>query len=255
VHDLDRLSDRAETIRLLVRTKERLPERLDRSLRPDLGRNVDHQLVVLSLVSEIEAARQASAFRPHAPAVEPLTRSRPELEELLVERRERVHLQWSEPGPDLIRAQVLYEQADGTEDPGIRRNHDARDAQLAGERGRVQRTRAPEGHEGEIVRVDPALNRHESEGSRHVGVDDLDHATRRLIRRESELVAQARNRLPGRARVQGHASVEQAARGDAAEQQVGIGDRRLRTTAAIAGRSRVRTGAPRSYLQSASRVT
>src|SRR5215471_18286168 len=151
VHDLDRLLARAEAIRLLVRTKERLPEGLDRSLRPDLGRNVDHELVVLTLISEVEAARQASALRPHALTVEPLTRSRLELEELLVERREPVHFQWSEPGPDLIRAQVLYEQADGTEDPGIRRNHDARDAQLAGERGRVQRARAPEGHEGEIV--------------------------------------------------------------------------------------------------------
>ncbi len=83
-------------------------------------------------------------------------------------------------GPDGVHAQVLDEQAERAQEARARRHDDGADAQLARERGGMQRAGAAEGQEREAGRVDTALHGHQAHGARHVGVDDGHDAARGL---------------------------------------------------------------------------
>ena len=77
----------------------------------------------------------------------------------------------------------------------------------------MHRPRAPEGHEGEVAQVVPALNRDEPERAGHVLVDDVDHPLGGLVDVEAKRVADL---LHGRLRgldVELHLPAEAAAAG------------------------------------------
>ena len=88
--------------------------------------------------------------------------------------------------------------------PRRARDEDLRHAELLGDRGGVQRAGAAEGEQGEVARVDAALDGHDPHRADHLGVRDADDPGGAVLDRQAELVGQRlrppRARRPRRAR-------------------------------------------------------
>ena len=114
--------------------------------------------------------------------------------------------------------------------------------------------RAAERHEREPARVDAALHGDDAKRTHHLLVRHPDDSLGGLQLVESQLRAQPGDGLPRRVQVQLHAAGQRRGGGEVAEQEVGVGHRRLGATAAVAGGPRVGARRPRSRPQRAARV-
>ena len=231
--DLDRRVLAAVAVLALVLVVERLDDRVERLQR---RLHLDRQRAPLADVAHVDLAREADAVLGDALGVEHLAR-------LLLEPRERL---LDLGGVDLVGlaavhlrevvADVDEQAAERGGDARVRRHDHGRDHQLLGERRAVQRAGAAEHDERELARVVALADRDQPDGVGHVGVRDLDHRARRVDRVEPERLGDlvADRRLGGVA-VELHAAADQL-RPEPAEQQVGVGVRRLLAAAAVAGR-------------------
>ena len=132
-------------------------------------------------------------------------------------------------------AQVGDDQALRAEDAGREGNEATADAEAARHVGRMQRSGAAEGEQGEGARVVAALDRDRADGTHHVGDDDAEDAVRGALEREAEAFGERRDRRARQALVERHVAAEQPARRQPAEHEVRIGHRRF---ACRRGRSR-----------------
>ena len=157
-------------------------------------------------------------------------------------RRPRVHL-----GQVVLDVDEEAPQRRG--DPGARGHDDGGDVEFLRHVRTVQRSRTAEGDEGEVARVEAPADRDEANGVGHVGVGDLDDGVGRRIGAESQ---RSRDRgLDRRLRtrpVEGHLAVGEIG-AEPSEPEVGIGVRRFRAAASVAGRARVGTGRLRTVAQ------
>ena len=96
----------------------------------------------------------------------------------------------------------------------------------------MQRPGAAEGHQGQAGRVDASLDRHGAQGTLHGGVDHCDDA----VGVEPGSVAARRSAAAGSRA----SAAERGVGGDAAGDQVGVGDGGVGASAAVAGRARDR---------------
>ena len=80
-------------------------------------------------------------------------------------------------------------KSDGRADAGIGRNDHARDADLLGNAGSMQRRGAAEGDQGVLANDGAALDRMHAGGARHVLAHDLMHGVGRRFRRQSQRLA------------------------------------------------------------------
>ena len=117
-------------------------------------------------------------------------------------------------------------ETERAEHAGGARAEDAGDAELACQRGGVQRARAAEGHEREPARVDPALDGHQAQRTQHLGLGDADDALRAREQVEVELAGEPRHGALGGGALEREAARQRRVLEQAAEQQVGVGDRR-----------------------------
>ena len=108
-------------------------------------------------------------------------------------------------------------------------------AHLAHQGGGVQRAGAAEGAEREVARVEAALDQHRAQGADHVVVGDADDGERGVGDAAAEPVGEAGDGRVGGVGVEGHAAAEELVGVEAAEDQVGVGDRGLRAALAVAG--------------------
>ena len=150
---------------------------------------------------------------------------------------------------DVVKLRPGEQQADGREEAGERRHDRGAHAELGCEGRRVNRACAAVGDEDELPRVAPALGGDRAQGPHH--------------RRVREAVDAAGGRVDGQAELLGHASYgrggavgrhRQVTRGerpgrDVAEDDVGVGHRRLLAAAPVAGGPRRGARAPRPDLQ------
>ena len=163
---------------------------------------------------------------------------------------ERPHLRRNPLGGELVTAQhhrargvapaLGGEQAERREHPARPRAEDPLHPELGGDRGRVHRPGAAEGHQREVARVDSALDRDDAQGAHHLGVRDPHDALGRGERLEPELVREPRDRGLRRVLVELDAAGQLRGRAEVAEHQVRVGDRRLGAAAPVAGRPRLR---------------
>ena len=81
------------------------------------------------------------------------------------------------------------EKSDGRANTGIGRHDHARDADLLGNAGRMQRRGAAEGDQGVLANDGAALDRMHAGGARHVLAHDLMHGVGRRFRGQSQRFA------------------------------------------------------------------
>ncbi len=93
----------------------------------------------------------------------------------------RCRIERRDERPRIRRADVGGEQAERAEQAGVARHDDAPHAEIIGQRAGVQRAAAAERHQHEVARIEPALDRHDAQHLRHVGIDERDDARGRTF--------------------------------------------------------------------------
>ena len=126
--------------------------------------------------------------------------------------------------------------------------------ELLGDRGGVQRPGAAEGEQGELARVDAALDCHHAHRARHLGARHARDSRGGLGHVHPERLGEAAHGALGGVPVELDAAGERRVAIEVAEQQVGVGHRRLLPAAAVAGRARVGPGRVRAHAERAAGV-
>ena len=134
------------------------------------------------------------------------------------------------------------------------RAQDPLDAQLLGHGGGVHRAGTAEGHERVAAGVDAAFDCHHPQRARHLVVRHTDDALGALALAQTEVGGQRADRVGRGLAVERHAARQLGALVQVAEQEVGVGDRRLGAAAPVAGRTRVGARAARTDAQRAAGV-
>src|SRR5258707_5356485 len=115
----------------------------------------------------------------------------------------------------------------------VRNNH-LRDVQITGDRKRVWRPTPTHGYQGKITWIVTALHRDTSHRKRHFGhcnlYDPMSHLGGTHVEGSAQL---CRNALGGSLNIEGHLAPEKTCWTDSPEHNVGVGDCRLCTTAAV----------------------
>ena len=122
------------------------------------------------------------------------------------------------------------------------------------ERVGVQRPRAAEGDEPEVARVVAALDRHDAQRGVHVLVGDVDDRLRGGHGVDAQPLGDRRHGPLGRLDVERQAPAELGPAREPAEHDVGVGDRRLRPAASVAGGPGIGARAARADLERAGEV-
>ena len=156
--------------------------------------------------------------------------------------------------PPLVDAWIGEQRAERRGQPGMRRNDHLRDAEGGGDFAGVQRPRSAEGDEAELPRIEAPFNRQHSDRVRHVFIRDLDDRLGGLLHREADAASQLGNRGTRLGDVERHLAAEEEAGIEAAQDQIGIGDRRVRPSPSVAHGARIRPGALRPNLEQAALV-
>ena len=97
---------------------------------------------------------------------------------------------------------------------------------------------AAEWYQHEVARIEPALDRHEAQRAEHLGLGHAHDALGAGERVHLELARERADRRLGRGAVERQFARERRIGEQAAEQQVGIGDRGLQPAAPVAGGAR-----------------
>ena len=140
--------------------------------------------------------------------------------------------------------------------PRARRNRDqhARDAQLAGDFHRMDRAGAAGGDHRELPRIVAVFSNMDACRAGHVFVDHVVDAPCGIGRRHAELLRQPPHRGFGEAGAQRHLPAKEIRRIQIPEQQIRVGDGRIRSATAVARRARHRPGGFRPDVQQAEPV-
>ena len=100
----------------------------------------------------------------------------------------------------------------------------------------MQRAGTAERHQREVARIDAARHRIGADGERHVGIDDLDDAERRVLDREPKRLGHlGLDRLVGEVGVKRQVAAQHLVDVEPSEHDLRVGDRRLGTAAAVTG--------------------
>ena len=160
----------------------------------------------------------------------------------------------AEDGALRVGAAVRGGQAERAEHARGAGDEDLRHAELLGDGRGVQRPGAAEGEQREAPRVDAALDGHDPQGADHLGVGDAHDPLGALARVESQLARQPLDRRVRRTGVELDVTGQRHVGAQVAEDEVGVGHRRLGAATAVARRSRVGARAARPDPQRAARV-
>ena len=99
---------------------------------------------------------------------------------------------------DAVAPLVARDEAERREHAGRLRDEHGADAELFGERARVERTGAAERDEREPARIVAALDRDDAQRAQHLSVHDLHHRSRdRCLSRARAAASRSRTSPPG----------------------------------------------------------
>ena len=227
----------------------RLGEGLAQGLRIGVLRLLHHQLEGLPAVAKLVAHAQACG----APAERGLCLADHRLA-LAHEALPRQRLSGQHDRARDIAARRSRGQAERAQHARGARAQDALDAQLAGHRRRVQRAGAPERHQHERARVDPPLDRQQTQCAQHLGLGDAHDAFGARRRIDLQLAREAADGERCGPAVEHQASSQRRVLEQPAQQQVGVGDGGSLTAAAVAGGSRDRARGSRPDPERTARV-
>jgi hypothetical protein len=123
----------------------------------------------------------------------------------------------------------------------MRRDDDARDLQQVERGGQEHRAGGAVGHEREVARVDAVAHRDVGDLLGDVGHGQAIGEGHALLERERRV--ERRERAPRGLGIKAHLAAREAARIEDANQQAGVGQRRRRAAAPVAGGAGVRARA------------
>ncbi len=153
-------------------------------------------------------------------------------------------------GLDIVVLDVDGEQAEGRDVSWVLGDDDASEAEDVDEAAGEERAGAAEGRQHEVADVEATLDRHLAQGVGLVPRGDLEDAGGAVLEVEAESLGQGLDAGTGGVDVEGDLPTEQV-RGDPAEYDVGVGDRRLGAALGIAEGARVGSGGLRPDLEGA----
>ena len=241
IDDFDRVLRIAEAVGELMRIEEPVAE-VVQPLRQRHG-----ELEILSDMAHVERYFGPPAFRVRL-AREP----EPGLFFQLLQNGRDAGERLARDGDALAAGEGLAEVRDQqplrADDAGSGRHEDFTHADAGGHVARMQWPRAAEGRQHIAARVVAALDRDGADRADHVGGDDVEHAFRGALDRKAETRSDRLEGGTGLAFVEPHAAVQQAARAEPPEQQVGVGDGRLGVAMPVTGGAGVGAGALRADL-------
>ena len=107
----------------------------------------------------------------------------------------------------------------------MRRDHHHPDAEALGHGRRVQRPGSPEGEQGELAHVQPALDGDHADRVRHVLAGDLEDRERRVLETEREPIRERRDALGREVGSQLQVAAEEGAGVEPAEHEIRVRDR------------------------------
>ena len=134
------------------------------------------------------------------------------------------------------------------------RHHHLGHIQHCRDLGAVERPGTAEGDQREVARVQPLLHGLGTDGVRHVGVDDGEHAFGRLVPVDAQRLGKRRDRGIGPLGREGHLAAEEVVGIQPAEHEVGVGHRGRAATPAVAGGAGLRARALRPHLEGAAGI-
>ena len=153
-------------------------------------------------------------------------------------------------GPHEIERERRGQQPVGRERARAVRDEHARHPQDAADLPGVHRPRAAEGEERVAAQVLAALDPVHARGGRHVLVDHPVDAPGGLDDAQAHRLRHARlDRPAGRLHVEPHPAAQEEVGVEVAQEEVGVGDRRLLPARSVAGRARIGARAVRPDLQ------
>ena len=186
---------------------------------------------------------------------EPSARFVFQLGELVLQRGAARPVGGGQVGAEEIVSHVEEEAAECRGDPWVGRDDNGRDVELPRQVGGVNRARTAEGDEAEIAGIVAAADRDQADGVGHVGVGDLDDGVRGAHGVVAEGLADflCHCSFSGGA-IERHRAAEEPCRTEPAEDEIGVGVRRLLAPALVGRRSRIGAHALRAVAQAAARV-
>jgi hypothetical protein len=196
------------------------------------GSQRHRELVRLAAVADVQGRRQR---HPPARALDAERAPRPGQERAETAREHARRRRDEAYGLDVVAAQVGGQGAPRREDAGVPRHEDAPHAERIGQLARVHARGAAERDQRVLARVVAAFDRDSADGPLHAGVDDADDVLRRRLDAAAQLARQHLHGAAGSGDVEAHFAAEERFRHEAAEQKVGVGDRRPFAAAVHAG--------------------
>ncbi len=211
----------------------------------------DRQLERLAEVAKVERALEALGGRGEALGDQALDGGGLHLRPRRLDRQPPL-AQEADAGAHVVVLDVGDEQPQRREVARIAGHQDAGHGQLLGDERRVHRPRAAEGHQREVARIVAARDRDLPDRGRHARDGDAHDALgQRLDAEAAQPVRQGRHRRSRDGTIQANGAAEHALGAHPAQDDVGVGDRRLLAAPSVGGWTRSRPGAARAHLQAA----
>ena len=158
-------------------------------------------------------------------------------------------------GTDELVLEVRGEQARRGDDARVRRDEHARDLEFERDVAGKQRAGTAGGDQREVARVVAAAYRVDLDVLRHAELLDLQGAEGGLLRRHVDLTRELLDHRLGELGLEREATANESALGtQAAEEDLGVGRRGVRTTAVVTGGARIGTGRLRTDAEDATLV-
>ena len=211
---------------------------------------IDRQFKALALVASVVLPAESDALHASSLSGERLRGARfalrkPSLGSLVIHLRRRL-----QERVQFRLDQHCIEKSNRGEKPRMRGDHNARDAELFGQRARVQWTAAAERNQRKVAGIEPALDGDDTQNFRHRVVDECDDSERHRLGAESRRLCDSLDRRPSARGVDRKGTPEQCAGIEPPEHDVRIGNRRA-IGASVARRSRVGARRKRADVQRA----
>ena len=251
-HDLGLLAGGGIAVARLVHGIEALLDAVAILGREQLDRKLDRDGVLLPDIAHVGRALHGDAGNGDPAAAHGLASAPLHLGVDGLHGRERCLGERREPGIDEIAPQVRDQHAIGGEMAGRTRDDDLGDAQFARDHGRVQGPGAAIGDEREIGGIEAALGGDPAHHVGHLGGGDAQDAVGGLREIEAERRGDTRfERALCALEVEPHLAAEKPVGAEPPENEIGVGDGRLRAAEPVAYRAGLRARAFRPDMQRA----
>ena len=199
------------------------------------------ELESLPLVVHVGGELDVTLARRDRVAVEPCPRVTEQVFQQRLDRAKVFGLRVENARADEVMDQVRMKNAVGGQRAGILREDHAADPRLVGNRDRMQSGGATEGDHREFAGIDALLEQGQADSRAQIRVDDRQQSLRRRFRPRGQRFVRPpyRSRRARRFEVETHPAAQEFLAIEPAKRDIGVGDRRPCSAAAVARGARV----------------